>query len=214
MPSGSARDIDSARRAPWIRAFAWAVFPGLFMGVAVAVPLSGSLGGWAFLIAPLAITVFVGGLALAFGEGVGALFGFVAHPRGAPVPPDYSKAEALKLRGDLEGAKAALEDEIGRRPDDPRPSLRLARLLRDDLGRPDEALAWFRTARDAPGSSPSASAAIGRETVELLCRTDRIPAALTELARLADVHAGTPVGIWADQERARLKARWMESAES
>lgn len=207
------RDVDAATRGRWVRAFGWAVFPGLFMGLALAVPLSGTWGMWAFLIVPLAITLFVGGASLAFSEGVGAAFGFVAHPDGGPVPPDYSRVEALKLRGDLEGAKAALEEEVGRHPDDPRPSLRLARLLRDDLERPDEALAWFRTARDAPGGSPSTAAAIGREMVELLCKTDRIPAAITELARLADLHADTPVGVWADEERARLKAQWMESTE-
>ncbi len=207
------RDVDAATRGRWVRAFGWAVFPGVFMGFALAVPLSGTWGIWAFLLVPLAITTFVGGATLLLSEGVGAAFGFVAHPDGGPVRPDYSRVEALKLRGDLEGAKRALEDEVARHPDHPEPCLRLARLLRDDLKHPDDALAWFRTARDAPNTSPSAAAAIGREMVELLCKTDRIPAALTELARLADVHAGTPMGTWADEERARLKVAWMENTD-
>lgn len=207
------RDVDAATRGRWVRAFGWAVFPGLFMGLALAVPLSGTWGIGAFLLVPLAITVFVGGATLLLSEGVGAAFGLVAHPDGGPVRPDYSRVEALKLQGDLEGAKAALKGEVGRHPDDPEPCLRLARLLRDDLNSPDDALAWFRTARDAPASSPSASAAVGREMVELLYKIDRIPAALTELARLADLHAGTPTGTWADEERTRLKTNRMEQAD-
>lgn len=214
MPLRPLRDVDTAGRTRWLRAFGWAVFPGFFIGLAVAARVADTWGVWGFVVVPVALTLVVGGAALAFSEGVGAAFGALAHPRGGAVPPDYSRVEALRLRGDLDGAVAALEDEVGRHPGDPEPSLRLARLLRDDADRPDEALAWFRAARAAERIRPARAAAVGREIVELLEKQGDLPAALTELARLADLHEGCPTGRWADDERRRLKALWLEGTES
>ena len=132
-----------------------------------------------------------------------------AHPRGRAVAPDYSRAEALRLRGDFEEAVRALEEEVGLHPADPEPCLRLARLLRDELGNPGDAAAWFRAAREAPGLGDGRVAAVSRELIEMLRDGGDLAGALTELARMADGNAGTPAGDWAEAERAELKAIWM-----
>lgn len=204
------RDIDSVTRARWIQAFGWAAFPGLFIGVAVAVPLSASAGSWVFVVIPALFTALAGGIAMALGEGVGGVVSAVAHPKGAAVARDYSRVDALVLQGDIAQAMALLRAEADRAPEDPEPRLRLARLLRDELERPDEAVAWFRRARDARGIAPPRAALVDREIVELLLRGNDLPAALTELARLADLHPDSPAGQWAREERPRVKALWME----
>ncbi|WP_405282862.1 hypothetical protein V3331_13505 [Gaopeijia maritima] len=207
------RDIDSARRARWIQAFGWAAFPGLFIGVAAAVPLSAYIGGMAFVLMPLLFTVVVGAFALALGEGMGGVVAAVAHPRGAPLARDYSHVDAMLLRGEPEKAADLLRAEADRAPDDPEPRLRLARLYRDEVERPREAAAWFRAARDTPGLAPARSAIVSRELAELLRAVDDLAGALTELARLAELHPDTPAGRWAEAERAHLKTVWLGRSE-
>lgn len=202
------RDVDSVTRARRIQAFGWGAFPGIFIGTAAAVPLSEVIGGVAFVVLPVLFTAVVGGVALAVGEGVGGLVAAMAHPRGAPVAPDYSRADALRLRGDLDGAVAALRAKAELHPGDPEPPLRLARIFRDDLDRPDEAVTWFQIARDAPRLTPTGSSNVSRELAELLRKQDHLPAALTELARLAALHPETPAGRWAEAERDHVKALW------
>lgn len=204
------RDSDSARRARWIQAFGWAAFPGLFIGVAAAVPLSARIGGVAFVLMPLLFTAVVGGFALALGEGMGGVVAAVAHPRGAPVARDYSHVDAMLLRGEAEKAADLLLAEADRAPGDPEPRLRLARLYRDEVGRVDEAVVWFRAARDMPGLAPARSAIVSRELAELLRAEGDVAGALTELARLAELHPDTPAGRWAEAERGHLKAVWLE----
>jgi hypothetical protein len=89
----------------------------------------------------------------------------------------------------------------------------VARLLRDELGRPGEALAWFRAARESQDLSTAGRAAVDREVIALHRSTGDLAAALREAARMADIYAGTPQGVWAEGERDYLKAQLLEAPE-
>src|SRR5690606_2764929 len=100
--------------------------------------------------------------------------------------------------GELERAAAAY-------PEDTIPVLRLARLLRDQCRRPEDAARWFR---EALKRSRDANEEIGvvRELIELYVhRLGEPRRALPELARLAEKRADTPAGAWAKREPGAIR---------
>lgn len=129
-----------------------------------------------------------------------------AAPRG-----EYSLAESLAARGRFEDAISVFQEAVAEDPDDPTPYLRIARISRDELDRPDEAIRWFRTARSEARLGGAELALVSRELIELYRKGGEPAKAAPELARLAEMRAGTPEGAWADRELAEAKREMREA---
>lgn len=140
-------------------------------------------------------------------EGAGAAAGALFHPgQGKRRRSEHSWAASLAARGRYHEALAAYEGAALEDPSDPRPFLLGARLLRDDLRQLDAAARWFRRARERLPRGSAGEMAASRELVELYLRKGSDPRkALPELARLAELHAGTPMGAWAAEEKVRIR---------
>jgi hypothetical protein len=106
----------------------------------------------------------------------------------------------------LPAAEAEYARAADANPDDPEPSVRLARLLRDRLQRPSEAAVWFRRALTVPAMPDATQWAILREYVELQERVLRQPAAaLPVLTRAREQYGGTSLSDWAAAEIRRIR---------
>lgn len=146
-------------------------------------------------------------------EKAGDLAGTIYSPSGRTTPsrPEYSYAASLAARGRIQDAIAAYEEACADNPEDPEPRLRIARLLRDELHRYEEAVTWFRRARDTLGAGPGDATLATREIFEIC--TSKLGAPLTaapDLARLAERLAGTPSGDWARRELEAVRV-WMDT---
>jgi len=207
------RDLDAAQRALLIRAVTWGGIPGgaigglvgwfLTLGRPAPIPVLGIFLG-AVLLGTLT-TLFPIFMAGAAGRAALIALGSSGH---APArKKEYSFAQSLAVRGLFDKAIEAYEEAIREDPGDPEPYLRIGRIYRDELDRPDDAARWFRRARREARLTPGQELFVSRELVELYGKhLGRPEKALPELARMAEVYAGTPDGEWAAQELRRLKA--------
>ncbi len=100
---------------------------------------------------------FLGGLLGALGVGLGALLfweklGQAAHALFTPAGSgtmlfrDYSRAEALAVRGHYDDAVVVYQEAIADVPTDPEPYLRIAELLKDKVKDPEKTADWLRRA--------------------------------------------------------------------
>lgn len=206
------RDLDAAQRGLVLRAVGWGGLPGAAMGGFVGwyltlgqrppIPAAGILLG-AVLLATVATIIPI---VLAGCAGRAALLALGSSGRAPARRKEYSFAQSLVARGLFEKAIAAFEEEVARDPRDPEPYLRIGRILKDELGRPEEAATWLRKARREAEMSPGQEILLSRELVELYRnRLGRPEKALPELARVAERFGGTPDGEWAARELAQLK---------
>jgi tetratricopeptide (TPR) repeat protein len=202
---GGLRDGDAVDQAMLVWSFiagALGLVMGSFLGVFVAHE------GWptwiAFLCPFSGAAGVVGLVRLVVGGGTQAA-GTVYNPSGRTTPhrKEHSRAESLAARGLYEEAVTAFEAAVAEDPADPWPYLRVARIYRDHLGRPEDAARWFRRAsREARAPSVLAR----KELVELYVHRMNAPGkAVPELARMAEELAGTPEGEWAAAELRHAK---------
>jgi tetratricopeptide (TPR) repeat protein len=207
------RDLDAAQRALFIRAVTWGGIPGgvlggflawfLTLGRPAPIPALGIFAG-AVLVGTLT-TLFP--ILMAGAAGRAALIALGSSGHTPPRKKEYSFAQSLAARGLFEKAIAAYEEAVHGDPGDPEPYLRIGRIYRDELDRPDDAARWFRRARRDAGMTPGQDLFVSRELVELYRNRLRRPGkALPELARMAETFAGTPDGEWAARELEALKA--------
>jgi hypothetical protein len=206
------RDLDAAQRGLVLRAVGWGGIPGAAIGAVVGwyltlgerfpVPAAAILFG-AVLLGTVATVVPI---LLAGSAGKAALLALGSSGRAPARRKEYSFAQSLVARGLFEKAIAAYQEEVARDPADPESYVRIGRLLRDELGRPDEAAAWLRRARRDAVMSPGQELMVSRELVELYRnRLGRPEKALPELARMAERFSETSDGEWAARELAELK---------
>lgn len=205
----SGKNVDQVERVYMFRILTFAVpaggFVGLLAGSRMGHPVLGLLVGAA--LAGLIPKLIV--------EAAGKMSGTLYHPSGSSTPHkrEYSMAASLAIRGEFAKAAAAYELAISEYPEDPEPYLCLARLLRDELGRHEEAARWFKRARSDSKISDGQALLASRELIELYTVQLGEPAkAAPELARLAEKYAGTPEGDWARDALAEVK-RGMTEAE-
>ncbi|MEE8061667.1 MAG: hypothetical protein V3T16_07540 [Gemmatimonadales bacterium] len=200
------RDIDTANRVQLLQATAWAVCVGAVLSIPVAALLHARWGWPVWLAGLVAFVIFAGAI---FGVSVtvigtaGLAAGTIHNPSGKATPyrQDYSRAASLAIRGDYEEAVVAYRDHITERPDDLEPYLRLARLLRDQLGRYQDAADWFKAGRSAARITSRQEVLITRELIELATDKLRDPVqAAPELARLIQRFPGSPEAKWARTE--------------
>jgi len=199
-PTGWWGRLDSAERVHLLKVLLWApagAFFGLVAGGVAGHPVLGALGGVAFVCGGAWLLVTKAGQAA----------GTIYNPSGRGTrKAEHSLAESLVARGLFEEAVEALRDAIREDPTDPGPYLRIARIHRDHLRRPAEALAWFKRARAEAEPGPGVERLVSREIVELLTGPLGRPlAAAPELARLAQLHPDTPEGRWAAGELAEVR---------
>jgi len=202
---GGLRDVDTVDRAmlAWsLIAGALGLIMGGFLGLLVA---HEGWPAWIAVLCPFAGAAGVVGLVrLVVGGGTTAA-GTVYNPSGRTTPHrrEHSRAEALAARGEYEEAVTAFELAVAEDPSDPWPYLRVARIYRDHLGRPEDAARWFRRAsREARTGSVIAR----KELVELYMHHMEAPRkAVPELARMAEELAGTPEGEWAAAKLRHVK---------
>jgi tetratricopeptide (TPR) repeat protein len=197
--------VDVVDRAMLLWSFiagAMGLVMGSFLGVLVA------REGWPTWIAwlcPFAGAAVVVGLVHLVVGGATRTAGTIYNPSGRTTPHrrEHSGAEALAARGLYEEAVAAFETAVAEDPTDPGPYLRVARIYRDHLGRPEDAARWFRRAFREAAAAPAIAR---KELVELYVHRMQAPAkAAPELARMAEELAGTPEGAWAAAELRHVK---------
>jgi tetratricopeptide (TPR) repeat protein len=203
-------DVDSAESAFRLKAFTWSL-AGLVLGVLLGLLISiqrGTAPIRTMVISGLALWLFSYAGSLLVAERMGRWGGGIYFSGTSRLPQrrEYSLGEALAARGRCREAADEYERNAAAFREDPEPCMRLARLLRDELGQPDAAVTWYREAlrRAAPGSR----VATQRELVELFVHRLATPEkALPELARIAAEHDGTPTADWARGELRRIKAQ-------
>jgi len=189
-PASGPRDTDVFERIGRINIAVWIVigvlgalvFSPIFVFVPVVLPLIQLVAG------RIARTVY--------------------DPTGSRVPsrPAYSGPESLAVRGRYEDAINAYEAAAREEPGDPEPWLRIARIERGDLKRPQRALEAFRTARARVAEGSPTALMIGREIADIYLTDLHEPTrAMPELARLAASSPDSPIGQWAARELADLK---------
>ena len=127
------KDVDAPRRARQLQILGWSLYGGLPLGLAV-----GFLVGHAFLgalLGPLLIYGAVSTVVAFLGRGAGVVY--MPYGSGVPRRKEYSRAEALQVRGAYREAIQAYEAAILQEPEAGEPYLRIARLLRDELKEED-----------------------------------------------------------------------------
>jgi len=209
--------VDAVHRAYLLRALTWGGLPGFIIGGIAGAYVTRGMGLPALLIGVglggLLAGAVVVGVGVIFSEGGGAaariLLGTTGH---APARrKEYSFAASLAARGLFDKAIEAYEKAVLDDPLDSEPYLRIGRLYRDELDRPDDAVLWFKQARREAALSPAQDLFISGELVELYRnRMGKPEKALPELARLAEMHPGTPEEEWAKSELRRLKSERSE----
>lgn len=139
---------------------------------------------------------------------------YMPRGRGSAAPRrEHSLAESLAARGRFEDAVSVLQEAVAENPDDPVPYVRIARISRDELDRPDDAVRWFRRARSEARLGEGEASLVTRELIELHRARGEPRKAAPELARLAEMRAGTPEGSWAQRELAELKRSMLDDGE-
>jgi len=129
-------------------------------------------------------------------------------PSGSSTPykAGFSRAETLVQQGQYDAAIEAYQAVIGATPGVPEPYLRIARIYRKELRKPDDAAYWYRKVRREAHLTMSQDLAISRELVELILASDNRERAIPELARIVDKFPDTPEQAWAEGLLAELKA--------
>jgi hypothetical protein len=186
-----------------------------FLFGAVAIAFSGLMGGNPPTWTPLAVAAAMGGTAWLIRaiviEGSGDLARRIFMGADQGTTPEYSVARSHQVAGRHEAALAAYMVGAEAYPDDPTPLIEGARVLRQELGRPEEAVALLGQARAIPQLDQRDENLIDQEMVDLFTGPlDQPHRALPILARMAEIRAGTRPGEWAGRRLARLRTHLWE----
>lgn len=130
------------------------------------------------------------------------------EPSGATTPrrAEYSQAQALEAQGKYGEAADAYEVAAVESEGDPEPYLRLARLYRDKLHQPDDALAWFQRARTDAELTSGQELLVIQEIVDLYTNRLGTPRkAIPELLTLSRRFPDSPAAQAAERELAEIR---------
>ena len=150
---------------------------------------------------------------LVFGSGADHMANLLGLGRGwsGPRGSDFSHAEALEARGDLEGAAEIYKDAIWRKKRDPVPYLRLAR-IRTRTGLHEEAIDILRRALGVARFSAQGEALAVREIHEISSARLGDPSrAAPDLARYLERQPEGMNEEWARRELDDIKIRIRET---
>lgn len=196
------RDVDASARVRKVKALGLALYGGVPIGAA-----AGYMAGHPFLglvLGPVLIWTVAMAVTGIAGRGAGRLY----MPSGSSTPrrKEHSRAKAFAVRGEYEAAIVAYQDAILEAPEHGEAYLCIARIYRDVLKKPEEALLWFRRGLSDAELSEGQEILTRREMAELLSHHLQEPRrAAPDLARLAETYPRTRGGEWAKEELARIK---------
>lgn len=209
-PAPGRRRLEDARdRADLLKVLLWSP-AGFTLGAALGWYLvqSRAAPGWTVLALGLVGWAFVVALPLAIMAAAARAGGSVYAPSGSSTPhrSEHSRAIALVARGLHEDAIAELARAVDEDPTDSGACILIARILRDELDRHEDASRWLRRALASGTLSKGGVGAVWRELIELYVTRMRAPErAAPELARMAEELAGTADGAWAAGELKAIK---------
>jgi tetratricopeptide (TPR) repeat protein len=207
------KDVDHAELAFRLRAAASTVVVLGLVALATSMlglPLQGAL------LVGLAAAVLAYFVILFIADRSGRMGAGIYQPSGSstPVVREYSLAESLVARGRFDEAAEAYQLLSEDFPDDPEPRIRLARLLRDNTARYEEAGAMFKSVLSMRGLKPETELILLRELVELyMHKLQQPPRALPYLKRIAEQFANTPTAQWARHEARDIKQQMQSEHE-
>ncbi|MFC1661771.1 tetratricopeptide repeat protein, partial [Gemmatimonadota bacterium] len=155
------RDVQS--KVLKFRALALSLVSGGVLGW-----IAGSLVGHSLLGAFVGLAL-VYGVSMGVGHQAGRAASYLYGGSGGSIPSKtgYSYAEALVARGEVKEALTVYELALVDDPSEPEPYLRMARLQRDELKDLEEAVNWFRRARDEANLSSGQDILVLREITEV-----------------------------------------------
>ena len=145
------RDRDTADTLQRLQAATWGGSIGFLLGMFVGMALNDKFG-WPLLPSMIGAAAVIGVWIYAIIRfttlGGGRAARAIYNPSGSSTPyaHDYSQAQSMVAQGDYRNAATLYRDYINANPTDGEASLRLARLLRDHLGRYDEAVGRLEVA--------------------------------------------------------------------
>ena len=204
---GKVRDVDVSARVRNMKALGFALYGGLPIGAAAGYAVGHTFLG--LLLGPVLIWTVATALTEIAARGAGRLH----MPSGSSTPrrKGRSRAEALAVRGEYEAAIVAYQNAILDAPEDGEAYLSIARIYRDEVQNPEEALLWFRRGLTEAELSVGQEILTRREMAELLSHHLQEPRrAAPDLARLAETYPRTRAGEWAKEELARIKEEMAE----
>jgi tetratricopeptide (TPR) repeat protein len=196
------KDVDSTARARMLKTLAYSVPGGVAGAIGTSLAGFGPVPG--FFVGFLFVYLVTKGAS----EGAGAAAGKIYHPSGrsTPVKHEYSFPESLAARGRYEEAVTAYEVAVSEFPEDPEPYIRIARLNRDKLSEYEDAVFWFKRARNDSEIPSGQELLVTQELIEIYRDKLGTPTrAIPELARILDRFPEDQVAGWARGELARLK---------
>ncbi len=204
------KDTDAAERVTRIRILTFGLFGGA-LGVLLGFFLvQKGAPSWVAVICVLGGWLFVSLSTLLVVSSAGAAASTLYAPSSGATPrkKEYSQAESLVARGMYQEAVDVFELAVAEDPSEAAPYLRIARIYRDHLGKPEDAARWFRRALREATPPAGMALLVRKELVELYTHRMGAPErALPDLARMAEELAGTPEGDWAAAELREIKAR-------
>ena len=119
----------------------------------------------------------------------------------------YSDAEARAARGEHEAAVVAYARYVMEDPADPEPYFRIARIYRSEIQDFEQAVHWYRRARQEATMDPGRDLQATQELVEIYIHKLKQPRkAIPELARLVERYPHTPPARAATEELVRLRS--------
>ena len=203
-------NVDAIDRINKVKAAVWGLAVGLVLGFPVGGFIIYSTGN--VLLGILMGPVFCGG-GVTLGsmwitKGAASSIQQIHAPSGdsTPYKREYSYEKSLVARGQYEQALAAFELAAIEFPDDPDPYFEAARLCKNDLDRPEDAITWYRRARSDANLSHGQEFLAMQEIVELYVRKLKNPRrAIPELAMLADRFPDEPAGQAAKKELVEIR---------
>lgn len=186
------------------------IVAGAFIGGALAVQRGYSR--------PLiALSILGGSVVLAFwwwfvvtrvSHGSGRIFGEFIQPSGAgSYERQYSREDALVMRGDVKGALASYEQIIAEAPNDPQPRMRAADLCAKS-GLRERAETLYRAVQRLPRVAPRDDIYVSNRLVDLyLAWPGHEKSGLRELRRLIDTYPESEAGARARAGLLNLKSQ-------
>ena len=200
-PARAPRTRDAAESMFRLKRLLWSLSAGI-AGAMVGVYFRSALLG--LILAPIcvALSYVISGV-LVEGAARGMQVFYAPSGSSTPASRGWSREEALVLQDRAAEAATLYEAATFDDPGDPEPFLRLARLHRDHLGKPGEAVRWYRVARETTRITRPQALAAAVELVELCRREHRLAEAEPELRWIVAHFPGTPSG---DLSRLDLEA--------
>ncbi len=149
-------------------------------------------------------------------ESVASLVEKIHNPSGKSTPHrrEYSRARAHQIRGEFEQAIAIWELYCTEYPEDPEPYIELARLYRNELGDFENAVHWFKKARNESDIESGRALLATQEIIEVYTqKMDQPKRAIPELVLLLEKWPGSPGVDVARQQLQDLRAQLARALE-